>query len=84
MVIGMSIVDQICKQNHDPTFRKAVQDAFSAGRGSQMATIAKQAAEIEQLREFARYIRDNYDCDADAHKYGTPCRCCEARHLLAR
>lgn len=23
-------------------------------------------------------IHSDWDCDSDAHKYGTPCRCCEA------
>lgn len=34
------------------------------------------------LETFAKDIRDGYDCDEDAHKYGTPCRCCEASKLL--
>lgn len=39
-------------------------------------------AEFDAFCAFARSIRDNWDCDADAHKYGTPCRCCEAEKLL--
>lgn len=42
------------------------------------------AAEIERLRAFARNIRDNFDCDEDAHKHGTMCRACSARDLLPK
>jgi hypothetical protein len=37
----------------------------------------------EQLREALRDIRDNYDHDEDAHKYGTGCRCCIADAALS-
>lgn len=40
------------------------------------------AAELTRLREFARYCRDNYDCDSDSHKYDTRCRACEAAKVL--
>jgi len=33
-------------------------------------------------KKFVKNIRDNYDCDRDAHKYNTPCRCCEADKIL--
>jgi hypothetical protein len=39
---------------------------------------------IRRLEEFAKGIAENYDCDADAHRYGTTCRCCEARRVLAK
>jgi hypothetical protein len=29
-------------------------------------------------------IRDNYDCDEDAHRYGTRCRSCVARAAIAK
>ena len=29
-------------------------------------------------------IRDDFDCDKDAHKYGTTCRCCLANATLAK
>lgn len=38
--------------------------------------------ELEELRAFARDIRDNYDCDDDAHRHGTTCRACEAEKVL--
>lgn len=37
---------------------------------------------LEKAREFARDISRNYDCDNDAHRYGTSCRCCDAEELL--
>jgi hypothetical protein len=38
--------------------------------------------EVDLLRQFARSIRDNWDCDEDAHRYNTPCRCCDAEALV--
>ena len=37
----------------------------------------------DRLAEALRDIRDNYDCDSDAHKYGTGCQCCIARAALS-
>lgn len=37
---------------------------------------------VRELEKFAKDVRDNYDCDADAHKHGTPCRKCEAEKVL--
>lgn len=39
-------------------------------------------ARVEKLREELRDISENWDCDSDAHKYGTPCRCCQAKAAL--
>lgn len=36
----------------------------------------------EAMRAFVRDVADNWDCDADAHKYRTTCRSCAARALL--
>ena len=44
------IVDQLCGANHDPSLRKLVNEAFSAGRGSLASVVAEQASEIERLR----------------------------------
>lgn len=38
--------------------------------------------ELTKLRRFAKNCHENFDCDEDAHKYGTPCRSCEASILL--
>ncbi len=38
---------------------------------------------IGELEKFAEDIRDGFDCDADAHRYGIPCRKCRAGALLA-
>ena len=37
---------------------------------------------IAELEEFARDIAENWDCDDDAHKYGTRCRACSALEIL--
>jgi len=39
---------------------------------------------IKKLEEFARDVSSNYDCDSDAHKYGTICRQCEALKVLTK
>ncbi len=36
----------------------------------------------KRLEEFVRNIRDDYDCDSDAHRYNTGCRVCEADKVL--
>ena len=38
--------------------------------------------EINILRSFVQDCKVNWDCDSDAHKYGTRCRACEAEKLL--
>ena len=46
----------------------------------------ERIAELEdnkkELLSFVRDVAFNYDCDADAHRYGTPCRACGAFALL--
>ena len=39
-------------------------------------------ARVAELEEFARNVAYNYDCDTDAHRLGTRCRCCDAEALL--
>ena len=34
------------------------------------------------VKAFLRDVAENFDCDSDAHKYGTTCRACEAAVLL--
>ncbi len=40
-------------------------------------------AEVARLRSLLCEFRDNWDCDEDSHRYGTPCRVCEASAALA-
>lgn len=40
--------------------------------------------DLATAREALENVRDNYDCDKDAHRYGTTCRCCSARAALAK
>lgn len=44
--------------------------------------IAALTAAVAKLRAALETVRDGFDCDGDAHKYGTACRCCEARKAL--
>lgn len=37
----------------------------------------------QHVRALLESFRDGYDCDTDAHKYGTCCRCCAAAAALA-
>ncbi len=50
-----------------------------------------EADELRRLHEVnvelmgvLQEIRDNYDCDEDAHKYGSRCRSCVARAAIAK
>lgn len=38
----------------------------------------------ERAEDFARECRDNFDCDPDAHRYGTMCRACDAADVLRK
>jgi hypothetical protein len=37
---------------------------------------------IKPLLSFIKEIKENWDCDDDAHKYNTICRCCDAEKTL--
>jgi hypothetical protein len=43
---------------------------------------AKLTAERDKVVGLLKNFRDGYDCDSDAHKYGTECRCCAAAKML--
>lgn len=38
---------------------------------------------VSEMEEFIKDCRDFWDCDEDAHKYGTLCRSCEAKKILS-
>ena len=38
--------------------------------------------QVTSLVELAENVYSGYDCDSDAHKYGTPCRKCMAEDVL--
>lgn len=40
--------------------------------------------DVKALRSFAKVVADSFDCDSDAHKYGTFCRACEAKKILEK
>lgn len=39
---------------------------------------------LAEARETLRDFAENWDCDSDAHKYGTTCRVCESREAQQR
>lgn len=42
-------------------------------------------SKLLRLRDMQRVLealRDDWDCDTDAHKYNTSCRCCLASRVL--
>ncbi len=48
---------------------------------------AKRKQKEEQLNLLIGFVKDcatNWDCDSDAHKYGTTCRACGAQKLLSQ
>ena len=45
--------------------------------------IEQLTKEMDEAVMILKDIRDNYDCDKDAHKYGTSCRCCMAAKFLS-
>ncbi len=44
----------------------------------------KAEARAAELESFVADVADNYDCDEDAHRYGTQCRKCKAAALSGR
>lgn len=38
--------------------------------------------EVDRLRSVLRDFMDNWDCDSDAHRHNTTCRCCSAEEAL--
>jgi len=44
--------------------------------------IEKLQIRVDELERFLVNLVNNYDCDSDAHKHGTPCRCGDARKLM--
>lgn len=55
--------------------------AFPKG-DSRRGDVVTVGERVEMLEEFIEDIEKDWDCDADSHKYGTACRCCEAAKVL--
>lgn len=43
----------------------------------------KAVAAMQKARDQFRDFSDNWDCDEDAHRHGTACRCCTAARAMA-
>jgi len=62
------------------TFREMI---FFESQVRELEAYTTQLEEKLKIYENAlKDIRDNYDCDEDAHKYNTTCRCCLADEAL--
>jgi len=46
--------------------------------------LAMTERELNAAVSLLQSIRDNWDCDSDAHKYHTPCRVCDCALLLTK
>jgi hypothetical protein len=44
--------------------------------------LTQAQVEIDRLRGVLQEVRDDFDHDEDAHRYGTRCRCCIANDAL--
>jgi hypothetical protein len=49
-----------------------------------MATNAELLDLLREARETLRDFAENWDCDTDAHQYGTTCRVCAAKEAKDR
>lgn len=48
----MSAVDSICRNNHDPQFRKAIQEAYDAGRSSMQVEMELLINEVGEAIDY--------------------------------
>lgn len=49
-----------------------------------LETVIQAAEKLIDFAIFVKSIQEDYDCDRDAHRYGTQCRSCEAKRLLQK
>lgn len=49
-----------------------------------LETVIQAAEKLIDFAIFVKSIQEDYDCDRDAHIYGTQCRSCEAKRLLQK
>ena len=48
-----------------------------------LIVMTRKDPKVKRYESVLEDIRDNYDCDSDAHKYGTACRACISGRALA-
>ncbi len=65
-------------------------NGFNQGTKAPHKWVLQSASELrrlhavnEGLMSFVESLVSGWDCDTDAHKYGTQCRKCEAAKLIA-
>lgn len=49
---------------------------------SRRYAVRSLAARVARMENALRDFADNFDCDQDAHKYGTTCRACTSSEVL--
>ena len=62
--------------------RAEIERKMSAGQFV-LEQLAAEQAKNAGLREVLKTIYEDFDCDENAHDYGTDCRCCIAEKALA-
>lgn len=65
-------------------FRESLATLDSERAANERLTQERDALQADNARlmEAMKEIRDDFDCDNDAHRYGTTCRCCLAEKTL--
>ena len=67
---GMSVSEEVLGLFH----------AF--GDYERKAKVRELSAAVRRMGQFIKTVRDDFDCDRDAHRYGTLCRACEAKKII--
>lgn len=67
---SLKLENEALKNKNDADLNQIIARAEKAERG------------LAECRVLLKDFASNWDCDKDAHKYGTPCRACEAQNML--
>lgn len=78
------LIDKFCNIVANGTGSSMEPPTYAQQMNSLKHKNARLAEQRDQLADFVADVAKNYDCDSDAHKYGTRCRKCEAAETLAR
>ena len=75
---------RLCFGCRQPPAQILITEAPSLNSDKQIMPDTTLLDRINELEYFVRDVATNYDCDSDAHRYGTRCRQCEANKLLSK
>lgn len=59
-------------------------NTYNIEKAARWARAYVRGVEAKALVAFIENVRDNFDCDSDAHKYSTHCRACNAADVIRR